>query len=430
MRSLKSQFFITYAIPGSIMTLLPVVLEEEKGFTRSQVGSALALTSVAALFSPVVITLFADMSSDSRRVIAGTLGVATLVLLWLHAAAVAPLVFALVAIYGLALVATFPVQDGFYFAAARSIERRGEVPEAYPRIRVWGTVGFILPGILLWLAMGQGAAAGLSILVGAVFCLVGAVNAFRLPRLEPAQALGSAKSRLPSVEAVRALFSGDGIPFCLALALANMASSTYHGFVPLYLKTEVGIPNKWIPLVINFGVVLEVLYTLALPWMQDRIGVKRLFVFGFAVMAARMFALAFFPFPAVSVLAQTFHGIEVIAMFILPVIYLNRLAGDRFRSSIQGVFAMLVAGISKIVGYQIAGRIADHSLTTLFIYGGCLALIPMVIAIFFFRRMRDLGPDTEPEPIDGSADGGDAPPAVTTSTRPAWRGGDSPSGGG
>ena len=34
---------------------------------------------------------------------------------------------------------------------------QGEVPEAYPRIRVWGTVGFILPGVLLWLAIGRGA---------------------------------------------------------------------------------------------------------------------------------------------------------------------------------------------------------------------------------------------------------------------------------
>ena len=69
------------------------------------------------------------------------------------------------------------------------------------------------------------------------------------------------------------------------------------------------------------------------------------------------------------IVAQTFHGIEVMALYILPVIYLNSLATDRFRNSIQGVYGMIVSGVAKIVGYQAAGLIAAKSLGSVFYWG-------------------------------------------------------------
>ena len=55
MRALKAQFFLSYAIVGSLMPLLSIFLRDEKGFDNYQIGIVMACISVAAMFSPIPI---------------------------------------------------------------------------------------------------------------------------------------------------------------------------------------------------------------------------------------------------------------------------------------------------------------------------------------------------------------------------------------
>ena len=101
--------------------------------------------------------------------------------------------------------------------------------------------------------------------------------------------------------------------------------------------------------------------------------------------ALKMVVMASSPGLGMVIVAQTFHGVEVMALYILPVIYLNSIAADRFRNSIQGVYGMIVSGGAKIVGYQVAGLIAMKSLSGVFVWGAGLAVAAMVIFAIGFR---------------------------------------------
>ena len=80
---------------------------------------------------------------------------------------------------------------------------------------------------------------------------------------------------------------------------------------------------------------------------------------------------------------------EVLALFVAPIMFINRLAGDRFRNSIQGVFTMAVGGSSRIVGAITAGLIATLGLQQLLVYTAVLGFAAMLIILFLFDRIPE-----------------------------------------
>ena len=386
MPALRRQFFLSYAVIGSFMPLLSVFLWQEAGFAFWQIGLAVALTNIPMVLSPAFITLLADRQVDSRRILAAAFVVSALVLsaIFLSRDNV-PLTLALFVFHGLAFVAMLPLQDGFFFSVAEHARRTGEIPLPYPKVRVWGTVGFILPSILIFFLLRSGERSVSVILPCAVmFCVLSFANTFTLPKLPPLPGSDNASGRLPTLEALAQLFSPRARFLCLGLGLGYMATVGYYTFVSIYFREAIGIPASVIGLIINLGVFLEIFFTVWMPEIQARIRLKGIIVVGLAGMALRMILLATVPTVWTAVLTQIVHGMEVLALFVAPIIFINRLAGDRFRNSIQGVFTMAVGGSSRIIGAIVAGFVATIGLSPLLVYTAALAVAACVIIFVGF----------------------------------------------
>ena len=150
----------------------------------------------------------------------------------------------------------------------------------------------------------------------------------------------------------------------------------------------VGVPKRYIGLIINLGVLIEVGCTLIMPWVQRRIHLKGIMVLGLACMVTRMVLLSFFPTPFTAVISQIGHGFEVLALYIGPVMFLNRLADDEFRNSIQGVFTMAVSGSARVLGGVSAGLMATHfGLKGCLLLGAGLGACAFVVITFLFSRI-------------------------------------------
>jgi hypothetical protein len=109
-------------------------------------------------------------------------------------------------------------------------------------------------------------------------------------------------------------------------------------------------------------------------------------VVGLSAMAVRLVLLAQFPTVTTSLVIQLAHGMEILAMFIVPVIYLDLIAGDGFRNSIQGVFTIIVVVPTRLIGPLLAGQIREVAGTTEVLYiAAALSGIGMLIIFFFFR---------------------------------------------
>lgn len=118
---------------------------------------------------------------------------------------------------------------------------------------------------------------------------------------------------------------------------------------------------------------------------QDKSPIK-VGLIGAGAMGARLALLTIFPTTTVAVLIQVLHGLEILAMFVIPVIYLDRVAGDSFRNSIQGVFTIVITVPSRLIGFLLAGEIA-HAFGSreVILTSALLAIGSMLVILFWFR---------------------------------------------
>ena len=149
------------------------------------------------------------------------------------------------------------------------------------------------------------------------------------------------------------------LAYWAAMWLLAAVSGSYYSFYPLYLTESVGIGAQWVGLISNLGVLVELGFMLAFGKLVDRFGLKAVVMAGVAAVLVRMVLLAAFPNPAVAVGTQLFHGLMVLLLFVTPPVFLNARASDAFRSSMQGLFAMLVFGTGRMTGTFTSGWVAE-----------------------------------------------------------------------
>jgi len=386
MNAVRRQFFLSYAVIGSVMPLMTVFLKEKGDFSFFQIGLAMSLMSIPMLCSPVLITLLADRNVDARKILGVAFLCSATVLSLIFASTSITLTLILFVFHGLAFMSMLPLQDGYYFSLAEDSKKAGAAVLEYPLVRVWGTIGFILPSLILYVPLARGATAAAIIPCAVGFCLLSVANSFTLsPVTRP---LPSRNGNLPTREALKAIFAPNARWLSIGLFFGFMAASSYYAFIGNYLDERVGISKKSIGLIINIGVILEIGCTIMIPQMQRLIHLKGIMVLGLSCMVARMLALALFPSPTVAVLAQIGHGFEVIALYIGPVMFLNRLASDQFRNSIQGVFTMAIGGVARVCGAMLAGLVVTRfGLEGGLYYGAALATVAFLIITFLFSRI-------------------------------------------
>ncbi|MCE9590825.1 MAG: MFS transporter [Planctomycetes bacterium] len=382
MRSLKAQYFFAFAVIGSIMPFLPVYLAH-LGFSKTQIGYINSVGAIAVVVTPAVLALLADVHFQTRRLLcfaflAGGAAFAAM----LPATAFWP-VLILYGIHCLAFVPALPLQDSLTFHSLHAHAGAGRSHPPYHRIRVWGSLGFMLPSLLIFFALWFSASQRLILIAAIGFCMLGAINSFMLPAVE--RDPGEPRAGLPTVAAIKTLAEPHMTVFCLALLLMYMSSSVFYGFYPLHLTERVGLDGKWVGLIANIGVFVEVFFMLGFGWIERRIGVKLVLALGIAAWIVRFLLLAASPSLAVALATQVLHGPIVLVLHVAPPVYLNRSASPANRASVQAVYGMLVGGIGRIVGAAIAGHVASIGLPTAFAYAAGLNVLALVLLAFAFH---------------------------------------------
>lgn len=392
MGPLRRQYLVLFAIEGSVLPFIPVYLADQQGLTDGQIGTVLAAGSAALLVTPLLLTALADARIPTRALLAGALlltaaGIGTLGALSGYVPAV--LAFGL---YGLAFEPCKPLLHGLFFSLQHETDASGV---GFHQVRVWGTVGYILPSVLLYLALDGGASLGVLPWLTVAVCLVGAAGARALP--QPGQTLpvaplggeggdpdgspwGSRRATLLRAgaalrEAARVLGQGPVRRLWLGMFAMQVTVAAWGAFFPLHLTRVVGVEARWVGLVTNVGVVVEVGYMLGFGWLVHRLGWRRLMTGGALGQALRLGLLAVSPTLAVALGTQLLHGFVVIVTLVGSRVLINDAAPEPARHTTQGLYTMSVLGGGRVVGSLAAGAIAGTGLPVLFTASAALALV-------------------------------------------------------
>ena len=374
---------------GAVLAYLPVFLDDRLD-SPARVGLVMSTTGLAVILTPVLMTALADTRLQSRSLIALMFAVSSATCFWQAASDSFIGLFISHAVFAFFIWPITSLQDGLVFADNQQARIEGRPETPYHRVRVFGTIGFAVPLAGLYFLIREGFDVGVALQVGGVVCAFGAINALTLPHIRLGQARraryddpatnkdNSAGRGLPTLAAAKVLFTGSGILFCVCLFVAHVGNSAYYAFYPLYLTKTVGFDEQWVGPITMLGVVLELGVMTSVGLMSAKLGLKWLLVLGLSVMVLRFALLGLWPAQHVAVWTQVLHGITVVGIYVVPPIYLNTLAGDHFRSSIQGLYAMLVFGPSRIVGNILGGELGAIDLPMMFSLIACSTLIAVI----------------------------------------------------
>lgn len=223
----------------------------------------------------------------------------------------------------------------------------------FPRIRVWGTIGWIAAGLFNGF-MGWSASLNMFWVAGISSVVLG-IYSFTLPHTPP-----PAKGQPVNL---RAIFMIDALSlfarpafavFAICSTLICIPLAYYYGISADYL-TDSGFVQPASSMTI--GQMSEIFFMLLIPFFFRRLGVKWMILVGMMAWVGRYLLYAFgAPSQATWMLfaAIALHGICYDFFFVTGFIYTENTAPNNIRGQAQSLLVFLTQGVGMFFGYKVA----------------------------------------------------------------------------
>ncbi len=342
------EFFVWgcwYATMGNYMGTI--------GFSDLDIGSAYTTISLGAIISPFFIGMIADRYFSAEKVKAVIHIIGAVVLYYLSTILDPTVFFWTLLLYTMLFMPTIALANAISFSQMESPEKE------FPIIRVLGTIGWIVAGLIL--GFGQLEDSNMQFVMASGFSLLLGIYCFFLPSTPP-----KSKEKNPSFSDILGLdalglFKDRNFSiFVICSILISVPLSFYFAYANIFLN-EVGVEN--VASKMTMGQVSEILFMLIIPLLFVRLGVKKMLLIG---MLAWILRYALFAYGNndelvwMLYLGIILHGICYDFFFVTGQIYVDNAAPKKIQASAQGMITLATYGIGMGIGSYAAGIVAHN----------------------------------------------------------------------
>lgn len=372
-------FYSALNFPGGVtMAFWPVFLLS-RGLTIPEIGLVNGLCLFLRTGAAPMLGFVADRYLGLRRalVILAVLTVVVQTLFW-PAVGFWP-------ILAVALGATFFSAALFPLIEAITLRHQLAGRLVYGRIRMWGSLTFVVMSLLagfIFAAFGVAGVYGV-VIVGGLLIAAAAM----LQRPAPPLAAEEEHIRPQASELLRIVLVPPIGLAMLSAAMIDSAHGLLYAFGTIHWQ-RLGLDGRYIGFLWAIGTLAEViLFALAAPYLKRHSGLKFI-ALGGAAAVVRWLIMALSPPALLLPLIQLLHAFSYGATHIGLVTYLSRAVPQRLAGSIQGTYAALAGGIVMGGSMMVSGPLFEALGPGAFLAMAALATLGFVTALVAMRAER------------------------------------------
>ena len=201
-------------------------------------------------------------------------------------------------------------------------------------------------------------------------------------------------SSLLGLDALKLLKDRNFLIFFISSVLICIPLAFYYQNANPFLA-EIGMDNPTGKMTI--GQASEVLFMLLLPYFFKKFGFKRTILVGMLAWTARYLLFAYGDAGELTfmlLIGIALHGICYDFFFVSGQIYTDSKAGEKYKSAAQGLITLATYGVGMLIGFWIAGKVANmyllpdnlHDWENVWIIPAAFAFVVSVLFTLFFKN--------------------------------------------
>jgi nucleoside transporter len=422
---LSVMMFLQYFVWGAWGVTLATYLSNatangKRIFSDTFVGDAYGTSAIAAMITPFFVGLIADRYFSTERLLC-VLHLMGAGIIWYLSTIVSPQPFYIVMIlYFVTYMPTLALTNSLSF------HHLDDPSKQFPAIRLMGTIGWIVAGLLVGSLMITGKQWGLHferplglpftfqlgdqlgpdskieptafpMRIAAVGQMLLGIFCLALPHTPPSRRQGQSVSDVLGLSTLALMKEWSFFVFVVGAFLICIPLQFYYSWANPFFN-EVGVVNAAAKQ--TYGQMLEVIFLAMMPFLLLRLGVKWMMVIGMGAWALRY--VLFANGNADDAMWMLYigilmHGVCYDFFFVTCQLYVDRKATAHTRAAAQGFVAFVTLGLGLFVGSIISGRVVErfatpdeaikHDWYNIWIIPAAMAAIVMILfALLFYDR--------------------------------------------
>ena len=357
---ISAMMFLEFAVWGAWVPVLAARLLGPLKMTGKQTGWIYSTLPIACMISPLLAGHMADKWLNAEWILAACHLVGAVLLLVALKQRTFTAVFLAMLAYSFCFAATLPLVNAVLFAHISDGPTQSWVFFWAPVS--WALVGYALTGWRFLRKKGTGEG-GDCLVFAAVLSVVMAACCLLLPATPPA-----AKGGAPLLDALKLFQNTD-------LSVFMVASFVISGLMQFYFlgsaqfMIDRGISPKAVPATMAIAQVAQAGFTIvvlgtalgSLKWagLLGQWGFKTILVLGGASWVVLYMVYIVGRPKALLVVSQVFHGLAYVTFMIVGQVYVNAMAPEAVRSSMQSLVFVATTGVGMFLGSNLAGLTMD-----------------------------------------------------------------------
>ena len=386
---LALMMFVQFFIWGSWATTLSNYMNEVD--MGGAIPLAFSFGPLACILAPFFVGMVADRFFNTEKVLAALFLLAGAAMVAMPTFAGTPLFLTLLAVHALCYFPTLGLTSSLAFHHIENQEKE------FPVIRVFGTIGWIVTGLVISWVLAADASATPMYLGGGASILLG-LYCFTLPKTPPpSRGERTSWRQISGLDALKQVRSKPLIVLLVSATLAYIGFGTYFPYAPVYLA-DAGIER--VAGTMTYGQMSEIFFMLMIPFFFRRLGVKWMLFIGIAAWFVRFGLFAGAAVDGVYwmiLFGILIHGLCYDFFFVTGQIYVDKKTPPAIRGQIQGLLVLLTFGLGMFLGAQVSGFVVQSVSASDVItsaeqwrsFWGIFSAAMLVFSAFFFLMFHD-----------------------------------------